>query len=278
VVVAILLAGLAGACKHPKPIANAPVNRTPVVSDPGPVNEPPCQAPSVSLVANAVSIERGQASTLTWRATNADSVRIEPEIGAAPLTGSRQVSPQSSVTYTATATSLKCGAQSGVARITVNEKRVEVVEPRRDEAPREETAKPAEPIRIVDVRPADPAPEIRPCAFGECMLSILFDYDKAELRPDQLTQLQADATWLKENPNVRVVVEGHADERGNQEYNLALGVRRANTVVQYLVSQGVNEARIRSISYGKERPACQDDTPDEGCHQKNRRAAFSQAR
>jgi peptidoglycan-associated lipoprotein len=110
------------------------------------------------------------------------------------------------------------------------------------------------------------------------MLSILFDYDKAELRPDQITQLQADATWLKQNPNVRIVVEGHADERGNQEYNLALGVRRANTIVQYLVAQGVTESRIRAISYGKERPVCQDASPDEGCHQRNRRAAFTESR
>jgi peptidoglycan-associated lipoprotein len=110
------------------------------------------------------------------------------------------------------------------------------------------------------------------------MLNILFDYDKAELRPDQVPQLQADTNWLKQHPNVRVIVEGHADERGNQEYNLALGVRRANTIVQYLVSQGIAEARIRSMSYGKERPECLDATPDESCHQKNRRAAFTESR
>jgi peptidoglycan-associated lipoprotein len=108
------------------------------------------------------------------------------------------------------------------------------------------------------------------------MLSILFDYDQAELRSDQVPQLQTDAAWLKQHPNVRVIIEGHADERGNQEYNLALGARRANTVVQYLVSQGITESRIRTISYGKERPVCEDGT--EGCHQKNRRAAFTETR
>jgi peptidoglycan-associated lipoprotein len=108
--------------------------------------------------------------------------------------------------------------------------------------------------------------------------NILFDYDKAELRPDQMPQLSSDVNWLKQHPSVRVIVEGHADERGNQEYNLALGVRRANTVVQYLITQGVTESRIRSISYGKERPACREDHPDEACHQKNRRAAFTEVR
>jgi peptidoglycan-associated lipoprotein len=232
----------------------------------------------VTLTANAATITQGQSSTLTWQAFNADSLRIEPEIGTVPLTGNRQVSPQSSVTYQATATS-PCGNQSGVARITVNE-RVAAVTPPAPRPPDPVTptppARPPDPVRPTP--PTTPTPAPRDPSFGEAVLSILFDYDKAELRSDQVAQLQADANWLKSHPAVRVMIEGHADERGNQEYNLALGVRRANTVVQYLVSQGVNESRIRSISYGKERPACQDASPDEGCHQRNRRAAFQELR
>jgi peptidoglycan-associated lipoprotein len=110
------------------------------------------------------------------------------------------------------------------------------------------------------------------------MRNILFDYDKAELRQDQQSQLSSNAKWLKQHPSVTLIVEGHADERGNQEYNLALGVRRANNVVQYLISQGVAESRIRTISYGKERPVCRDGQPNEACHQKNRRASFTETR
>jgi peptidoglycan-associated lipoprotein len=242
----------------------------------------------VTLTTDSGTITRGQSSTLIWQAFNAASLRIEPEIGTVPLSGNRQVTPQNSITYTATATS-PCSSQTqnGVARITVNEQQVAVAPPppppppptviNVPPPPTPPTPTPAPPQPTVRPNPPTPAPvPVRDPSFGESMLNILFDYDKSELRPDQVTQLQADATWLKNHPAVRVVVEGHADERGNQEYNLALGVRRANTIVEFLLAQGVTESRIRSISYGKERPLCTDD--DEGCHQRNRRAAFTEAR
>jgi peptidoglycan-associated lipoprotein len=90
-----------------------------------------------------------------------------------------------------------------------------------------------------------------------------------------MVQLEKDAAYLKQNMNVQFTVEGHADERGNQEYNLALGERRANSVKQFLTSQGIADSRIHIQSYGKERPACTLANPDEACHQKNRRAAFT---
>jgi peptidoglycan-associated lipoprotein len=254
---------------------------TPVAA---PVNTP-CTPPSVTLTADSTTITRGQNSTLIWQAFNAASLRIEPEVGAVALSGNRQVTPQNSVTYTATATS-PCGTQSGVARITVNEQVATVIPPQppavidvRPPQPPVTPPTPPQPPRGTPPTPT-PTPVVQPRdpSFGESMLNILFDYDKAELRADQMAQLQADATWLKNHPNVRVIIEGHADERGNQEYNLALGVRRANTIVQFLTAQGVTESRIRSISYGKERPLCKDASPDEGCHQRNRRAAFTEAR
>lgn len=84
---------------------------------------------------------------------------------------------------------------------------------------------------------------------------VFFDFDKYSIRADQEAILKAQARWLADFPNVGVVVEGHADERGTREYNLALGERRANAVKNYLVALGVNAARIETVSYGKERPA-----------------------
>jgi peptidoglycan-associated lipoprotein len=84
---------------------------------------------------------------------------------------------------------------------------------------------------------------------------IFFDFDKYNLRPKARSVLQRQAAWLKKYPSVRINIEGHCDERGTREYNLALGERRANSTKNYLVALGVNPNRIRTISYGKERPA-----------------------
>ena len=96
-----------------------------------------------------------------------------------------------------------------------------------------------------------------------------FDYDKAELRPDARQSLSADAVWLKNYPTARILVEGHCDERGTDEYNLALGDRRASAVREYLAALGVGPSRVQTVSYGKERPFCNQET--ETCWQENRR-------
>jgi len=83
---------------------------------------------------------------------------------------------------------------------------------------------------------------------------VFFDFDKYDLKADARKALEKQAAWMKANPSVTVVVEGHADERGTREYNLALGDRRANSVKDYLGSLGVNPSRVDTISYGKERP------------------------
>ena len=83
---------------------------------------------------------------------------------------------------------------------------------------------------------------------------IFFGYDKFTVVPEQATPLNKQAAWMKANPSVTVTVEGHCDERGTREYNLALGERRANSVKDFLVAAGVNPERIKTISYGKERP------------------------
>jgi len=101
---------------------------------------------------------------------------------------------------------------------------------------------------------------------------IFFDFDKYDVRPTDAKILDANAAWLKTNANMLVLIEGHCDERGTNEYNLALGERRAKAAMNYLVSQGVQASRITIISYGEERPVCTERT--EACWAKNRRAHF----
>jgi peptidoglycan-associated lipoprotein len=100
---------------------------------------------------------------------------------------------------------------------------------------------------------------------------IFFDFDKYDIRPNDAKTLDTNATWLKSNDNL-VLIEGHCDERGTNEYNLALGERRAKATMNYLVAQGVQASRITIISYGKERPTCTEHS--EACWAQNRRAHF----
>ena len=100
---------------------------------------------------------------------------------------------------------------------------------------------------------------------------VFFDFDKYDIRPGDGKILDANAAWLKSNDNL-VLIEGHCDERGTNEYNLALGERRAKSTMNYLVSQGIQASRITIISYGEERPVCTEKT--EECWAKNRRAHF----
>lgn len=99
--------------------------------------------------------------------------------------------------------------------------------------------------------------------------TVHFDFDKYDILENDKPTLQRQATWLGKYPQVRVTVEGHCDERGTREYNIALGARRANAVKEYLVSLGVASARVDTISYGKERPVCQESSED--CWAQNRR-------
>jgi len=101
---------------------------------------------------------------------------------------------------------------------------------------------------------------------------VQFDYDSADLSPPMRATLEENAAWLSRYPSVRILVEGHCDERGTVEYNQALGERRARAAYDYLVSLGVPDSRLEMISYGKERPQCTES--DESCWQRNRRAHF----
>jgi len=99
---------------------------------------------------------------------------------------------------------------------------------------------------------------------------VFFDFNKFEIRNDQVSALQANATLLRAHPNANVVLEGHCDERGTDEYNLALGERRAKVVREYLVNLGVDPNRLQTISYGESRPYAYGHNEDSW--QQNRRA------
>ena len=96
-----------------------------------------------------------------------------------------------------------------------------------------------------------------------------FDYDRSELRDDARASLAADAQWLKKYTSAKILIEGHCDERGTEEYNIALGDRRANATREYLASLGISASRVATVSYGKERPFCSQENED--CWQQNRR-------
>jgi peptidoglycan-associated lipoprotein len=110
----------------------------------------------------------------------------------------------------------------------------------------------------------------------EIFKDLLFDYDKYDIRPEARPILDAIAEFLKENEGTNIVIEGHCDDRGTNEYNLALGEKRAKAAKNYLVSRGVSPDRMIVITFGEEKPLCMEQ--NESCWQKNRRAHFVSVR
>ena len=132
---------------------------------------------------------------------------------------------------------------------------------------------PAPPPVAVAPPPA-PAPPPPPAEFlpNAALKDVYVDFDKSNIRPVDAKILDASATYLKANPNQLVLIEGHCDERGTIEYNLALGERRAKAAMNYLVAKGIDAGRFTLISYGKERPVCSEKT--EACWRSNRHDRF----
>ena len=125
--------------------------------------------------------------------------------------------------------------------------------------------------------PPPPPPAPRPAPpkeyqANDALKPIFYGFDAATVRPGDAKILDASAQWLKSNPGYLLLIEGHCDERGTNDYNLALGDRRAKAAVNYLVGQGVTSDRITTVSYGEERPVCTEN--NEGCWSKNRRGQF----
>ena len=149
------------------------------------------------------------------------------------------------------------------------------------EAVAPETAKPEagevspkkeEAIKSEEISRAETTEKAEPVVGIKGVEDIFFDYDRSYIRDDAKSVLEANASYLKANKNGRILIEGHCDERGTSEYNIALGERRAQAAQKYLVALGVDQSRISTISYGKEKPFCEEH--NEQCYQENRRAHF----
>ena len=247
---ALALAMFAAGCKKKVPAPAPPPPPPPVVAP----EAPKPAAPSVAqFTAEPTSIQRGQTSTLRWEVSgNVTGVSINQGIGTVQSTGSSRVNPSDSTTYTLTATG---PGGSTTASATVN-----VSAPPPPPPPVQEAPKVSLPERI--------ASEV---------LDAYFDYDKTDVRSDARDVLSRDGAALKsilnDFPNASIVIEGHCDERGSAEYNLGLGDRRASAAKEFLQGLGVPADRLKTISYGKERPQCTEQ--NESCWQKNRRVHFA---
>ena len=211
---------------------------------PPPPPPPPPPAPTATLTANPETIDKGQSTTLTWQTSNATDISIEG-VGAVQPNGTQQVTPTESTTYTLTAKGAG-GTQTATARVTVN-------------------APPPPP-------PPPPPSLTEEQLFAQNVKDVYFDYDKSDVRADQQSLVQADAAFLQQHPNMSVTIEGHCDERGSTEYNLALGDNRASAVKNALVAAGVPADRVKTVSFGKEKPFCTES--NEACWQQNRRGHF----
>jgi peptidoglycan-associated lipoprotein len=201
-------------------------------------------APTAQLTATPSSISAGDQVQLTWRTTDATSVSIDG-IGDVPTSGVKSVMPMASTSYHLVARG-DGGTADATARVTVT----------------------SAPVVQVSSNTMSAEEEFRANVHD-----IFFDYDTADIRGDAQSTLSQDAAYLNSHPNVKVVVGGYCDERGSNEYNLALGQNRAEAARNALVNAGVAANRLRVISYGKEKPFCSDSS--EECWQQNRRAGFA---
>jgi len=189
-------------------------------------------------------VSAGDQVQLSWSTTNATDVSIDG-IGEVPSAGVKTVTPTQSTSYHLVARGAG-GSADATARITVN----------------------GSPVVVVPVTTVTTEQD-----FKANVQDVFFDYDTYDVRNDAEARLSSDATWLVSHPEIKVVIGGYCDERGSNEYNLALGQNRADAAKNALVTAGVAATRIRVISYGKEQPFCSEST--EECWQLNRRAGFT---
>ncbi|MBI1355803.1 MAG: OmpA family protein [Acidobacteria bacterium] len=247
IALSVSLALFAAGCKKKAPPPEPPPPPPPPVAK-------PAAKPTVTLSVEPSSIERGKSATLKWSASNATSASLNQGVGTVPTSGSREVFPTQTTEYVITVQG-EGGTASASASVTV---------------------------RTPPPPPPPPAPRTKTISdlLNEKVKDAYFDYDKSDLRPDAQAALRADASALKEIfgeiSDGRVLIEGHCDERGTNEYNLALGDRRSTAARDFLVNLGVPASKLSTVSYGEERPQCTET--NESCYQRNRRAHFSAAR
>ncbi len=216
--------------------------------------QPPAP-PVASLMAEPKQIVRGQSALLSWTTGNTTAREIGPGVGPVAKKGTTRVSPAQTTTY-----SLSVSGPGGSTQASAT---VTVVEP-----------PPPPPPPPTPQPPPPPAPELTPDElFAQNVQDIFFDYNSTNIRPEARAALEHAAQFLIAYPDIRVVIEGHCDERGGIDYNRRLGQHRAEAARDVLVSLGVEAGRISLISYGKERPFCTESS-EEPCRQLNRRAHF----
>ena len=233
VVLFVALMAVAG-CKKQQPLP-------PAQEAPPPAAAP---APTAQLTATPTVITAGDQVQLTWHTTDATSVSIDG-LGDVPTTGVKSVTPTESTSYHLVARG-DGGTAEASANVTVN----------------------APPAVVVPSNTMTAEQE-----FAANVQDIFYDYDTDAIRTDAQATLSKDASYLVNHSDVKIVIGGYCDERGSDEYNLALGQRRADSAKNALVTAGVAATRIRVISYGKEKPFCSEST--EECWQQNRRAGFT---
>ena len=237
-------------CK--KKVAPPPPPPPPKAEVPPP---PPPPKPSIAeFSAEPSTIQRGSSATLAWEVGNATDVSIDQGVGAVQARGNRQVFPNNTTTYMLT---VKGPGGNDSRSVTVNV-----------------TVPPPPP-------PPPPPPKVARKTLSERLMSevadAFFDYDKSDIREDAKAVLTKNSAALKDilsdYPSGAILIEGHCDERGSAEYNLGLGDRRAGAAKEYLVQLGISADKIKTVSYGKERPQCSEAS--EACYQKNRRVHFA---
>jgi len=201
-------------------------------------------APTAQISASPAAVIAGDSVMLTWSTTNATTASIDG-LGDVPTSGTKTVTPNASTSYHLVAKGAGGTADASV-RVTVS----------------------AAPAVTAPVNTMSAEEE-----FKANVQDIFFDYDKYSISGDAQATLTRDAKYLLSHPATKILIGGYCDERGSNEYNLALGQNRADSARKALIDAGVATSRIRVISYGKERPICSEST--EACWQKNRRAGFT---
>jgi len=236
----VLLAGLAvvTGCGSTKTKPISPEETAPGVAG---------TAPTAQITATPALVSEGDQVQLSWRTTNADTVSIDG-IGDVPTAGVKTVTPSVSTTYHLAARG-DGGTAEATARVTVNG---------------------APAIQVPNGTLSEEQ------EFKSNVQDIFFDYDTYDIRGDAQATLSRDASYLVSHPGVKILIGGYCDERGSNEYNLALGQNRADAAKNALVTAGVAANRIRTVSYGKEKPFCMETS--EACYQQNRRGHFIQAK
>jgi peptidoglycan-associated lipoprotein len=209
-------------------------------------------APTATITADPVAIDLGQTVVLNWRTANATVVTIDG-IGQVNTNGTQTVSPSSSTNF-----HLIAKGEGGITEANV---RVTVRVPQVDRSGSTVLATDRKGGTVTDEQ------------FKAGVSDMFFDYDSFDLRPDAQGSAAQSAAFLVAHPDLKVLIGGYADERGSAEYNLALGENRANAAKTGLVGAGIAAARIRVISYGKEKQFC--TAANEACWQENRRAQIT---